>query len=410
MDTTRAARELIGLKKILRFITIAIWVAYALMGLLCIVAGSAGAGLIFLLPAALSLIQLRQIKPPVVEAKPNPAASTPRAPSPTVHPVERSHVGRVGYTPTSNSEKSTVDAFIVLDIETTGLSPERDEIIEIGAIKVENGEITDRFLKFIKPTIPIPTQITQLTGIENRDVQNAPAIGDVIVDLDSFLGNELPVVGHNIGFDLSFIAPAFKRAGIDRIFRYIDTVRFAKEAFPGLDSYKLDSLISTLNLSNHDQAHRAMSDVEDTYALFLACRAALQSPSSEKVVIASEMEIKTFKPHTKYEHIRYSDIHANVAEIDPNGPLYGKSICFTGDLSVDRRTALQMAADAGAEVKNSISRKLDYLVVGVQNLAVVGEDGKSGKEEKAEALNSEGKAHIQIIGEAEFLAMVGSKG
>lgn len=102
-----------------------------------------------------------------------------------------------------------------------------------------------------------------------------------------------------------------------------------------------------------------------------------------------------------------SDIEATVDCINPSGPLYGKNIVFTGEMSLSRSEAMQIAVNAGAVVKTAVSRKTNYLVVGVQDLDIVGDDGMSSKEEKAYALNEEGTADIKIIDEVEFIQLAG---
>ena len=107
-----------------------------------------------------------------------------------------------------------------------------------------------------------------------------------------------------------------------------------------------------------------------------------------------------------FSRIKPTEIKVTVENIDSNNPLYGKSVVFTGELSMDRSQAMQLAVNAGASVKTSVSRKTDYLIVGKQDLQLVGEDGMSTKEEKAHALNNAGSANVKIIDEATFLQLV----
>ena len=114
-----------------------------------------------------------------------------------------------------------------------------------------------------------------------------------------------------------------------------------------------------------------------------------------------------FQKTPSYAKARVQDIVPSVSSFDESAPLFGKTIVFTGTLRQSRTLAWQRAADAGAIVKNTISAKVDYLVVGKQDCEIVGADGMSGKEEKAYALNESGKGHIEIIDEDKFLALVG---
>ena len=96
------------------------------------------------------------------------------------------------------------DDFVVLDLETTGLDPVSDQIIEIAAIRFRDGEESDRFESLVNPGIPIPDFITKLTGISDKDVEHAPALDSVFENCLRFIGNS-PLIGHQINFDAAFI-------------------------------------------------------------------------------------------------------------------------------------------------------------------------------------------------------------
>ena len=103
-----------------------------------------------------------------------------------------------------NSKIDLLNKYVVIDIETTGLDPQYDEIIELGALKIENGVIVDSFSKLIKPKTSISDFITQLTGISNSMVENAPSIEEELPNYLKFI-NEQNIVGHNVNFDINFI-------------------------------------------------------------------------------------------------------------------------------------------------------------------------------------------------------------
>ena len=157
--------------------------------------------------------------------------------------------------------------YIVFDLETTGFSPVNDRIIEIGAVKIHNGEITDRFSEFVNPLRPIPFRIEQLTSINDSMVMNADPIEKV---LESFLAfcQGAPMVGHNVSFDISFIRENCDRLGIAHDFTAVDTVMLARFLLPNLSRFKLDQVAKALNvpLGHH---HRAVDDAECTAGIFL---------------------------------------------------------------------------------------------------------------------------------------------
>lgn len=158
--------------------------------------------------------------------------------------------------------------FSVLDVETTGLSPFSNSIIEIGIVKVKDGKIIDSFSSFINPCRFIPPFITQLTGISNRDVDEAPMWDDIYKDILNFIDNTI-VTGHNLSFDYGFLSKEFQRVGLDYFKPHqLCTLRIAKRILPELKSRSLGNLAHHLGLKNAD-AHRALSDAKVTAAILL---------------------------------------------------------------------------------------------------------------------------------------------
>jgi len=151
---------------------------------------------------------------------------------------------------------------VALDIETTGLDSLRDAIIEIGAVKYDGSQITGKWQSLINPQRMIPAPITQLTGITNEMVRDAPPIKAVIQEFADFVG-DLPVVGHNVNFDLGFlkVQHAFDRNPVN------DTFEIAAVLLPSAPRYSLSALVDTLQVSNL-QPHRAQEDAEATMAVF----------------------------------------------------------------------------------------------------------------------------------------------
>ncbi len=150
---------------------------------------------------------------------------------------------------------------VALDIETTGLDPLRDAIIEIGAVKYDGSQIVDRWQSLINPQRMIPAPITQLTGITNEMVRDAPPIKAVIQQFADFVG-DLPVMGHNVRFDLGFlnIHTSFERNPV------VDTFEIAAVLLPSAPRYSLSALVDTLQVSNL-QPHRAQEDADATLAV-----------------------------------------------------------------------------------------------------------------------------------------------
>ncbi len=158
------------------------------------------------------------------------------------------------------------DTFVVFDIETTGFSPVNNRIIEIGAVKVEQGSIVDRFSTFVNPQVPIPFRIEQLTNINDEMVVDAPTIEQVLPEFLEFCGDAV-MVAHNAEFDMSFIRENAKRQQIQKEFTYVDTMGIARLLLPGQAKHTLDAVAKTLKISleNH---HRAVDDAECTAEIF----------------------------------------------------------------------------------------------------------------------------------------------
>lgn len=162
-------------------------------------------------------------------------------------------------------EKVMIKSYVSIDLETTGLNPKTDKIIEIGAVKVINGQTTDTFHSYVNPGRKLEERIVELTGIYQGQVDEAPEIVEVFPRLEAFL-EELPLLGHRILFDYSFL----KKAAVDLKKSFekqgIDTLRIARCFLPQLEHRTLPYLCEYYGIS-HD-AHRALADAEATGTLY----------------------------------------------------------------------------------------------------------------------------------------------
>ena len=156
---------------------------------------------------------------------------------------------------------------MVFDIETTGFSPLKNRIIEIGAVRVEEGRIVDKFSSFVNPDVPIPFEIEKLTGINDNMVLDAPKIDRVLPEFLEFCRGAV-MVAHNAGFDISFIKENARQQGLEFNPTVLDTVSLARVLLPNLNRFKLDTVAKELkiNLANH---HRAVDDAGATAEIFV---------------------------------------------------------------------------------------------------------------------------------------------
>ena len=155
------------------------------------------------------------------------------------------------------------DSFVVFDIETTGLNTSYNEIIEIGAIKVENNKVVDTFHKLIKPIRKIPSFITNLTGITNEMVEDKEDIKKVLIDFLNFIENNI-LVGHNVNFDINFVYDKLVEQELPHLTNnYVDTLRLSRKLLKNIRNHKLGDLALYYNIS-YEGAHRGLQDAEIT--------------------------------------------------------------------------------------------------------------------------------------------------
>ncbi|MBE5876098.1 MAG: PolC-type DNA polymerase III [Lachnospiraceae bacterium] len=188
---------------------------------------------------------------------------------------------------TNDKGQSLDGTYVVFDIETTGFSPVKNKIIEIGAVKVVNGEIADRFSTFVNPQVPIPFNIEKLTGIRDDMVIDADTIEEVLPRFLEFVGDAV-LVAHNASFDMSFIIENARRMEIPTDFTYVDTVALARVLLTGQAKYTLDAVAKTLGISleNH---HRAVDDAEATAEIYVKFLAMLKKDGHENLTQMNEL-------------------------------------------------------------------------------------------------------------------------
>lgn len=158
-----------------------------------------------------------------------------------------------------------VKDYICVDVEATGTNPKLEKIIEIGAVKVINGQVTDTFQTLINPGRLLDSRIVELTGITDEMLSNAPLIREVLSKFYLFCEN-LPLLGQNLIFDYSFLKRAMVNEGLSFERKGVDTLRIARTYLPELESRKLESLCKYFNIKH--TAHRALGDADATHQLY----------------------------------------------------------------------------------------------------------------------------------------------
>ena len=184
-----------------------------------------------------------------------------------IYGVEAYFVDDLGDLAVRSRGQSLRGDFVVFDIETTGFNSQTDRIIEIGAVKVIDGEITETFSEFINPQIPIPFKITQLTTITDEMVMNADTIDAVLPRFLEFCGDSV-LVAHNAGFDTGFIHENAKRLDLDFHPTIVDTLGLSRSLMTHLAKFTLDNLCKNLNIKLETH-HRAVDDATATGKIFI---------------------------------------------------------------------------------------------------------------------------------------------
>lgn len=287
--------------------------------------------------------------------------------------------------------------YVVIDIETTGLDPIFDEIIELSAVRYVNNAKESQYVSLVKPREPISDFISQLTGITNDMVSDADSIDVVLPHFLSFVGDSI-LVGHNIHFDINFI---YDRSIdiLDNPFSndFSDTLRLSRRLMPDLKNHKLATLANELNIDTSGM-HRALVDCEIANSIYQHCK---------EIAISKYGSIDSFVLNAKKSHaINVNDITTSNTFFDENNPIYGKVFVFTGVLEkMTRKNAMQIVVDYGGIIGNSVTKETNYLVLGNNDYCKSIKDGKSSKQKKAENYKLSGQ-DIDIIPENVFYDMI----
>lgn len=320
------------------------------------------------------------------------------------------------------------DTYCVIDVETTGRSPQWDHIIEVAAVKISDGRETGRFSSLIQPpSMPGGTYVDEfiaaLTGITDEMLAGAPFAPDVLEEFATFV-EDAPVVGHCVSFDIDFLYDSFDRY-LDRPFSndYIDTLRLARKLHPEMPHHRLADLVDLFGVT-HNDAHRAMGDVEATAECFARLKAEALERHGGEVEFQELFRSKRTRRRSVPEghgsvregyraggshSVRAADIQGDAQKIDEDSPVFGCACVFTGKLEkFTRAEAMQIVADLGGINQDGVTKTTRYLVLGNNDYCSAIKDGKSNKQKKAEKWALKGSG-IEILPETAFYDMLGEE-
>ena len=311
------------------------------------------------------------------------------------------------------------DTYCVIDVETTGRSPQWDHIIEVAALKVSDGQEVGRFSSLIQPpSMPggafVDDFIVALTGITDEMLAGAPFAPDVLEEFATFVG-DVPVVGHYVSFDINFLYDSFDRY-LDRPFSndYIDTLRITRKLHPEMSHHRLADLVDHFGVT-HNEVHRAMGDVEATAECFARLKdEAFEHHGSEErfqELFGSVRKRRRSVPEGRQtggsHSVKVADIQGDAQKIDEDSPIFGCACVFTGKLEkFTRAEAMQIVADLGGINQDGVTKTTRYLILGNNDYCASIKDGKSNKQKKAEKLALKGTG-IEILPESAFYDMLG---
>lgn len=309
--------------------------------------------------------------------------------------------------------------FIAIDFETA--NHRLDSACEMGIAVVEDMQVSKVFCSYINPRgMEFDSSCIKVHGITPEMVADAPTFAEAWEKIGFLFSPHVPVLAHNAHFDMSVLKLSAPEAPENLM--YVDSMDIAKTLVEG--SRSLAHCTECLNISlddHHDAGCDAAAAAEIALCGMrdLGCLTMwefLHFAPWVKMHFLRDLEPqKTFSHQRKSDRIpkgnefyhwkerkKCSDIVPTVKCVNSNSPFCGKNVVLTGELSISRNDAMQKIVNAGGTLKSSVSRYTDYLIVGKQNVNIVGVDGMSCKEERAQELNESGKAQIKVIGEAEF--------
>ncbi|HIY59456.1 MAG TPA: 3'-5' exonuclease [Candidatus Eisenbergiella pullistercoris] len=240
-------------------------------------------------------------------------------------------------------------SYLAFDVETTGLNPETDEIIEIGALKVRDGKVCERFISFVKPSEPVSERITQITGITNEMLLDAAPKERVIPAFLDFCGDEV-LIGHNLPFDYGFVRNQAKLFGLSFEKQGIDTLKIARSVHKGRQSNSLEALCGRYSIVN-SSAHRAYHDALATAKLYQTLAHFYES-FQPQLFLPAPLSVLSGAPGTS----------AGTGAAD--APATPKQIGFLSRLAAQKR--LTVTWDAQKLTKSQASGLIEKILAGEQ--------------------------------------------
>lgn len=272
-------------------------------------------------------------------------------------------------------------SYVVVDVETTGLDPSKDQLIEVAALKITDGNVSDSYSTLINPGVEISSFITKLTGITNQDLATAPSPESVLPDLYNFLGEDI-IVGHNVNFDINFLYDNFEHYISKPFCNYFaDTMRLSKKYYKSAPSYKLSDLADFLGITV-EKSHRALDDCITTNSLYQKLLEISMNPADTEQILLDSL---TF---------------------DESNPFFGKRIAVKGSPQIYSYAFMkEVASKCHAKLSDVFYSSCDYIIFGKHTYSKYQKGDFSEKMEKADRLSAAGT--LTILSEEQWCEMLG---
>lgn len=306
--------------------------------------------------------------------------------------------------------------FIALDFEIANRN--YNSACSLGLVFVSENKIVDKKYFIIKPpTNNMDPAMTDVHGLTIDDVKDAPTFDSVWNEISQYFNNENYIIAHNAQFDMSVLKNCLITYDLEiPDFKYICNIPITtracrREGIP--NSLEARAARFGIKMEEH---HNALSDAMTVAQLILTCiklqgrksfQTYLNTYSSIPIRNFKDLKYSTrFKGGNRFESVRVTEIVPEHDNFHKEHPVYDKVVVFTGELdATSRRDAMQQVVNLGGMIRTSVSRFTDYLIIGKQDLSIVGRDGKSSKERRVFELIEQGH-NIQVLNEDEFLNLV----
>ena len=298
--------------------------------------------------------------------------------------------------------------YTVIDLETTGLNPAFDSIIEVACIKYRDGKEVDAYHSYVQPpafyeddedgqehSYYVDDFITDLTGITNEMLETSPTFDKIADGLYSFLGSDI-LVGHNVNFDINFLYDNFAECyKPDFSNDFIDTMRLARLILPELPHHRLTDLVEHFSISGNHH-HRAMHDCNIAHDVLIQLG---------ELIVEKNINLEKYLASRRKYDLTKLTCTQDIDAIDKTHIFYDKNCVFTGKLErFHRKDAAQIVVNIGGHCENSVTKKTNFLIIGELKAPTI-KGNKSTKMKKAESFILAGQ-DLKILSEDTFYDLI----